>query len=77
MKRTVIGGILMLSGILMTLTIIVSATLYARRLTSWSNSKLWYAVFDELSLDIPFGVGIIITVVGLIILAKEYFTLKD
>ncbi|MFZ5989307.1 MAG: hypothetical protein ACOYWZ_19605 [Bacillota bacterium] len=41
MKRTVIGGIIMLSGVLITLSIIITAALYAPNITTWSgDSKL-------------------------------------
>lgn len=83
MKRTIIGGIIMLSGIFITLAIIITAALYVPTITSWSGSKLWYAIFgsqqygnevvQSLFLGIPFVIGIVFTVIGLIILGKEYF----
>ena len=83
MKRTIIGGIIMLSGVFTTLTIIISATLYAPSVTSYSGSKLWFIIFgakqygneavQSLFLGFPFVVGIVLTITGLAILAKEYF----
>ncbi|MCA0983462.1 hypothetical protein LCL89_05270 [Halobacillus yeomjeoni] len=84
MKRTVIGGLLMVSGLLTTLTIILAGSIYAAQITAWSGkSKLWYAIFgerqygdeviDSLFLGFPFVVGVIITVFGLIILLIEFF----
>jgi hypothetical protein len=83
MKKTVIGGILMLSGVLTTLSIIITAALYVPSITTWSGSKLWYAIFgsrqygneavQSLFLGVPFQIGIILAIVGLIILGREYF----
>lgn len=83
MKKTVIGGIIMLSGVLTTIGIILTAAIYAPSITSWSGSKLWFAIFgaqkygneviQSLFLGTPFIIGIILAIVGLIILGKEYF----
>ena len=83
MKKTVIGGIIMLSGVLTTLCIILSAAIYTPNITSWSGSKLWFAIFgakkygneviQSLFLGTPFVIGIILAIIGLIILGKEYF----
>lgn len=83
MKRTVIGGILMLSGVMVTMSIIMAASIYTQNITAWSGSKLWYVIFgadvygDEVSqslfLATPFEIGISLAVVGLIILVIEYF----
>ena len=83
MKKTIIGGIIMLSGILSTLSIILVAAIYAPSITSWSGSKLWFAIFgakkygneviQSLFLGTPFVIGIILAIIGLIILGKEYF----
>ncbi|MGI6435678.1 MAG: hypothetical protein ACOX0F_10000 [Syntrophomonadaceae bacterium] len=83
MKKTVIGGILMLSGVITTIGIIVAAAIYAPSISSWSGSKLWFIIFgakqygneviQSLFLGIPFIMGIVLVVVGLIILGKEYF----
>lgn len=82
-KKTFIGGTLMLSGVFTTLSIIISAALYAPSIKSWSGSKLWYAIFgvkqhgnevvESLFLGFPFVIGILLTIIGLIILGKEYF----
>ena len=86
MKKTIIGGIIMLSGILSTLSIILVAAIYAPSITSWSGSKLWFAIFgakkygneviQSLFLGTPFVIGVILVIIGLIILVKEYFN-KD
>ncbi|MEH7388301.1 hypothetical protein V7147_23310 [Bacillus sp. JJ1521] len=84
MKRTIIGGFLMLGGLLVTLIIILSGSIYATSITAWSgDSKLWYAIFGEklyddepiqsLFLGFPFIVGLLLTVIGLGILGNEYY----
>jgi hypothetical protein len=83
MKKTVIGGIFLLSGVLTTMSIIISAAIYAPHITSWSGSKLWFAIFgakqygseviQSLFLGTPFIFGIVLAILGLIILGKEYF----
>ncbi len=86
MKKTIIGGIIMLSGVLTAISIILAATIYAPSITSWSGSKLWFAIFgakahgsevvQSLFLGTPFIIGILLVTTGLIILVKEYFS-KD
>ena len=83
MKRTVIGGFLMFGGLFITLTIIVVAATYIPSITSWSGSKLWYAIFggiqygnevvQSLFLGFPFVVGVLLSILGLAILVMEYF----
>ncbi len=83
MKRTIIGGFIMLGGLLTTLTIILSGTIFATHITAWSGkSKLWYAIFgarqyedgvvESLFLGFPFVVGVVLTLLGLVILCIEY-----
>jgi len=84
MKRTIIGGFIMLGGLFTTLIIILSGTIFATHITAWSGkSKLWHAIFgakqyeDEvvqsLFLGFPFVLGVIFTLLGLVILGIEYF----
>jgi hypothetical protein len=83
-KRIIIGGFIMLGGLLVTLTIILSGTIYATHMTAWSGkSKLWHAIFgakqygDEvvqsLFLGFPFMLGVFFTLLGVIILVIEYY----
>ncbi|OPX83335.1 MAG: hypothetical protein A4E53_04676 [Pelotomaculum sp. PtaB.Bin104] len=74
----------MLSGVLTTLSIIIAAAIYVPSIKSWSGSKLWFAIFgarqygneavQSLFLGVPFTIGLGLTIIGLIILTKEYFT---
>ncbi|RTR26746.1 hypothetical protein EKG37_20795 [Robertmurraya yapensis] len=86
MKRTIIGGFIMLGGLLVTLAIILSGSIYATSITAWSGkSKLWYAIFGEkqygeeveaiqsLFLGFPFIIGVLLTILGLTILGYEYY----
>jgi hypothetical protein len=74
----------MLGGLLVTSTIILSGTIYATHITSWSGkSKFWHAIFgakqygDEvvqsLFLGVPFLLGVFLTLLGLTILGMEYY----
>lgn len=81
MKRIIIGGILMLGGLLTTLTIIMAAAIYTPSVTQWSGqSKFWFAIFgakqygggQSLYLGFPFVIGVLLTIVGIIILGREY-----
>ncbi|HOV79936.1 MAG TPA: hypothetical protein PK728_07475 [Bacillota bacterium] len=84
MKRTIIGGIIMLSGVSTTLSLIIAAAIYVPSITAWSGSKLWFAIFgakqygnevvQSLFLGVPFVIGLVLTVIGLIILLKEYLS---
>lgn len=66
------------------MTIIFSASKYATSITEWSGqSKLWFAIFgakqydndvvDSLFLSVPFIIGLVLTIIGLIILGHEYY----
>ncbi|WP_313757247.1 hypothetical protein [Tissierella sp.] len=81
-KKTIIGSVIMLSGVIIGMSIIIAAAFYAPSITSWNGSKLWYAIFgsrqygnevvQSLFLGIPFIIGIILAIIGLIILTVEY-----
>lgn len=83
LKRTLIGGFLMLGGLITTLTIILAGSIYATSTTAWTGSKWWYAIFggkqygdefvDSLFLVFPFIVGLLMTIFGLFILGNEYY----
>ena len=82
MKRTVIGSVLFISGLLITLSLIIVATFYTPHITTWRGAKLWFAIFgasdmgpniQSLSVGLPFCIGFILFVVGLLILFIEYF----
>jgi ABC-type dipeptide/oligopeptide/nickel transport system permease subunit len=81
-KKTIIGSVFMLSGIIVTISVIITAALYVPSITAWSGSKLWYAIFgakqygnevvQSLFLGAPFVIGIILAAIGLIMLVVEY-----
>lgn len=76
MKRTVIGGFIMMGGLFTTLTIILVAMMHFPSINSWTGSKLWFVIFWNdagLSLGFPFLVGLLFTILGLAILVMEYF----
>lgn len=84
MKRVFIGGIVVFTGIITSLSMIIAAAIYAPYITAWSGSKLWFAIFgarqygnevvQSLFLGTPFVIGLVLAAIGLIILAKEYYT---
>jgi hypothetical protein len=84
MKRVFIGGIVVFTGIITSLSMIIAAAIYAPHITAWSGSKLWFAIFgarqygnevvQSLFLGTPFVIGLVLAAIGLIILAKEYYT---
>ena len=73
----------MFGGLFTTLTIIVVAALYIPSMSSWSGSQLWYAIFggkqygdevvESLFLGVPFVIGVLLSILGLVILVMEYF----
>ncbi|MEK8130401.1 hypothetical protein WMW72_21060 [Paenibacillus filicis] len=83
MKKTIIGGILTCTGTFISLAILIAAALYVPSITAWRGSKLWFAIFgtdslgdqvvQSLFLGLPFTVGIVLFVLGLVVLAIEYF----
>jgi hypothetical protein len=83
MKKIIIGSVLMLSGILISIGIIIAAAVIMPSMTGWSGSKLWFAIFGEeqlngqavqsLFLGFPFILGILLSVAGFAILVIEYF----
>lgn len=85
MKRTIIGSVLMITGAIISLSLIIIATFYVSNITEWRGSKLWLAIYgakdlgttvQSLSVGIPFTVGLILFIIGLIILTIEYFSVK-
>lgn len=83
MKKTIIGSVFMLSGVIISMSIILAAAVCLPSITSWCGSKLWYAIFgakhygnevaQSLNLGFPFIIGILLSIIGLIILGKEYY----
>jgi hypothetical protein len=45
MKKIITGAVLALCGTMIDCSIILGAAFYSQGLTSWSGSKLWYAIF--------------------------------
>lgn len=84
MKKTIIGGILVLTGTLISLCIIMAAALVFPDITAWSGSnKFWFIIFGSrqygddvlhsLFLGFPFVVGVLLFIIGLIIIGIEYY----
>jgi hypothetical protein len=86
MKRTIIGSIFLLTGMLNLIGTIISGSIYSSMLKTWDTSygtKLWFSIFcgaskfndgmDGLGLNVFFIFGILLIILGLVILLKEYF----
>jgi hypothetical protein len=84
-KKTVIGAVILIAGVLQTMGIIISGVVYLPHLTTWLTSypsKLLFLILagrsqfndgaDGLGLSIFFILGIIMTFLGLTILIYEY-----
>lgn len=85
MKRTVIGSVLFITGTIINLSLIITATFYVPKITQWRGSKLWFAIFgakdlgsgvQSLSVGLPFKIGLLLFIIGFIILVIEYFSVK-
>lgn len=74
MKKIIIGGIMLLSGIVMDMGILLFGAIYGSQLTQWRTNlgKVWTAIFEN-HLLIPFLGGTIAIIVGIVILIREYF----
>ena len=78
MKRTIIGSVFMVLGTMISLSIIIVATLSFQNTQNWRGSRLLYTIFStDLGLGqetgLPFIIGIILFLFGLIILLTELF----
>lgn len=81
MKKTIIGSVMLLSGTITVVGIIMAAAMFAPSISSWSGSKLWFAIFgapqygsevvQSLFLGVPFVAGVVLAGAGLIILLLE------
>ncbi|WP_353097101.1 hypothetical protein [Tissierella praeacuta] len=87
MKKTIIGSVILLSGVIIDMTLIMAAAFYTPSMTAWSGLKLWYAIFgakkygngvvESLFLGVPFVIGIMLIIIGLIILSVEYYNKEN
>lgn len=82
MKRTIIGSVLLLSGTLISLSLIIIATFYVFKINEYRGTKIWFIIFgardlgrsaQSLNIGIPFVVGLILFGLGFLILLIEYF----
>lgn len=83
MKRTVIGSVLTLAGTGIIGCLFIAAVLFVPNMSSWEGTRVWYAIFgsgtyeadlkQSMALGLPFTIGVLIFVLGIVILAIEYF----
>lgn len=81
MKKVVIGSVFMSLGVLVSLSILITASLALPKIHSWRGSKLLYAIFDSefgqgLGVGIPFVLGLVLLIIGVSILTIEMFKEK-
>lgn len=72
MKRAIIGGFISLIGSIWTLAVIISANNYA--INGWATppGKLLTQI-TEANLEIWFGISIATVILGIVLMAIEYF----
>jgi predicted tellurium resistance membrane protein TerC len=75
MKRTIIGIALLLSATLTDIGILISASILATGLIEWHSTKLWTAITEN-QLLLPFILSLILFIIALTILYKEYYDKK-
>ena len=85
MKRVLIGGFVMMGGLFIVSTIILAGAIYVPDSTSWwsGRSKFWFSIIggeqygddavDSLFLGLPLIIGVILAILGLVILGREYY----
>ena len=82
MKKTIIGSVFMMVGVIIDISILITAALYIPNINTWRGLKIWFAIFgakdmgntaQSLYLGMPFVVGFIFFILGFVILAVEYF----
>jgi len=88
MRKTIIGAVLLIAGVLQTIGIILCGVIYLPHQNEWLStypSKLWFLIMagkskfstgaDGLGLGILFIFGIIMLLIGFCMLISEY--IKD
>ena len=84
MKNVLIGGFVMMGGLFIAAIIILAGAIYVPDSNSWwtGRSKFWFVILggdtqgevaDSLFLGLPLIVGVVLALVGLFILGREYY----
>lgn len=76
MKKALIGSSFLLSGIFVTMSILITGVILETTVGSWSGSRLMTTISVK-ELTLPFVIGIMFCLIGLLILIIELFTNKD
>lgn len=76
MKKTIIVSVIFLSGISMSMSILLAAVFLTPTVGSWSGSRL-LTVISVKELGLPFTLGILLCLLGFVILLIEYFRNRD
>jgi len=75
-KKAIIGSAFLLSGILVSMSILITAVMLEETVGSWNDSRLLTTISVK-ELTLPFVIGIILSAIGLAILVMELFSDKD
>lgn len=77
MKKTIIGISFLYFGTIVCLTILGYGLKYSQSLTEWDSKygKLWSFIGDNYLLA-PFVLSLLITLIAIVLLIKEYFSKK-
>jgi hypothetical protein len=79
MKKTITGSVFMLSGVILFIGIIITGAINFPSVTQWEgnlSARLWVSI-TNLSLRIPFILGVIFVIIGLVMLIVEYFNRNE
>ncbi|MDF2543318.1 MAG: hypothetical protein K0S47_3036 [Herbinix sp.] len=76
MKKAIIGSTFLLSGILVSMSILITGVILEPTVGSWNGSRLLTTISVK-ELSVPFAIGIILSIIGLLILIIELCNKKD
>lgn len=87
MKKIVIGSVCLVTGVIEVIGILICGAIYLPHLNAWStsySSKLFFIIFagkskfndgvNGLGLGVFFVFGLVLSIIGIIILFKEYIS---
>ena len=76
MKKAIIGSAFLLSGVLITLSILIIGVVMVPTVGSWNGSRL-LTTLAEKELTLPFVIGFIFCMIGLLFFIAALFFDKD
>ncbi len=76
MKKAIIGSTFLLSGVLITLSILIIGVVLVPTVGSWNGSRLLTTIAEK-ELSLPFVIGIIFCMIGLFLFIVSLFFDRD